>query len=61
MENNTVKHFMVNVPRQDSRESTLTHTVEIEQEWLDVMHELIEDGMTKEMFQRFISDFKKSK
>lgn len=61
MGDNIVKHFMVNVPRQDTKEGRLTHTVEIEQEWLDVMHELIEDGMTKEMFQRFISDFKKNK
>lgn len=60
MGNNSVKHYMVQLPRQDQAGQS-GRTVEIEQEWLDVMHELIEDGMTKEMFQRFILDFKKNK
>lgn len=60
MGNNSVKHFMVQLPLQDQAAQSF-RTVEIEQEWLDVMNELIEDGMTKEMFQRFILDFKKNK
>lgn len=60
MGNNSVKHFIVQLPRQNQADQ-FSRTVEIEQEWLDVMNELIKDGMTKEMFQRFILNFKKNK